>query len=317
MSIRPKILVVCHDAGGAEIISAYINKNIHRYNFVCFTAGPATHIFRKKGIVIQTIKIKRSAIDKILRKNNNARMVLLGSGWGPSLKLISWVVPEARFLGLKTAVYLDHWVSYRERFGYPDSRWRDNLPDEIWVGDSYARQLAKKRFRGIPLVLVPNLYLKEELSRYKLQPPCLSHDSLSVLFVSVPISKSLKGEGKLSFDEFEILELLAKALIAGKKKSVIIIRFHPSEPKDKYDKLLKKYKDKVEIIKSSHVDLVADFRRASVIIGMEGMALVLAYFYKKPVVSFKYFLSQRNILPFPIKRVKNYTQLRKFLKVID
>ena len=45
------ILIVAHDAGGAQIISAYIKKFKDKYNFKCLVLGPAISIFKRKKII--------------------------------------------------------------------------------------------------------------------------------------------------------------------------------------------------------------------------------------------------------------------------
>jgi len=63
--------------------------------------------------------------------------------------------------------FIDHWVNYRERFGYPLKNWKNNLPDEIWAGDKYAFLIAKKLFNKIlPIKLVKNPYFKEIKNKY-------------------------------------------------------------------------------------------------------------------------------------------------------
>ena len=46
-------------------------------------------------------------------------------------------------------VYLDHWMNYRERFGYPSQGWQKNVPAELWVGDSHALTLVKKDYQKL------------------------------------------------------------------------------------------------------------------------------------------------------------------------
>ena len=52
MKAREKnhILVVCHDAGAGQMISAYVKKHKARYRFYCLVSGPAKKIFARKGL---------------------------------------------------------------------------------------------------------------------------------------------------------------------------------------------------------------------------------------------------------------------------
>ena len=45
----------------------------------------------------------------------------------------------------KLFAFLDHWVNYQGRFVYKK---RMVLPDEIWVVDKYAENLAQRQFKG-------------------------------------------------------------------------------------------------------------------------------------------------------------------------
>ena len=56
---KKNILIECHDAGGAEVISAYVKKQKAQYRFLCIARGPAKKIFARKGLsplVISSLK---------------------------------------------------------------------------------------------------------------------------------------------------------------------------------------------------------------------------------------------------------------------
>jgi len=168
MKRKNKILVVSHDAGGSEVISAYVKAEKKKFDFICYVAGPAKKIFQRKKIkkiVLLPNNLPQSTIRKILKKNSNVEALLLDTSWESSLEIK--FLKEAKKSGIRTIAFLDHWINYRERFGYPYKAWKKNLPDEIWVGDKYAFNLAKKKFPGIKISLVPNPYFKEIRREYK------------------------------------------------------------------------------------------------------------------------------------------------------
>ena len=313
MKNKRKILVVCHDAGGAEIISAYIKRHSADYNFVCIVAGPAEKIFKRKKLAKYIISTKKSPI-RLLSQIKNLQMVLTGTGWASSLELD--FVKAARKKGIKTVSYLDHWTFYRERFGYPRRTWKNNLPDEIWVGDKYAYKLAKRFFKKIIIKFIPNLYFKEIRDNYKrmrvTKKPRIAEN---ILFVSEPISSRLnylKDRNNISFTEFDILKEMLNFFSREKLNRRIIIRYHPAEKIDKYDNFLSEYVGQLEIEKSSNQDILQDIIRAKIVIGINSMALVIAHLCGKKTISL--LLNGKKNYSLPIEeiiRVKRIKDLKK------
>ena len=123
MSKQKLVGIVCHDAGGAEIVSSYVVRNNLRAGY--YLKGPATSIFeRKLGI----IKNSDSLFDLV----KNSDWLLCGTGWQSDLE---WsLIQEAKKQGKKVISFLDHWVNYQERFTRNNNKY---LPDKIWVGEIY------------------------------------------------------------------------------------------------------------------------------------------------------------------------------------
>jgi len=166
MSInKEKIIVVCSSSGSAEILSAYIKENKNKYDFFYLTVNPAKKIFLRNGFKSHQISNKKNFLK--LLKNNNIKMVLFGTGWVFLSSIELELIKITRKQGIKSVSFIDHWVNYRERFGYPLKNWKNNLPDEIWAGDKYAFLIAKKLFNKIlPIKLVKNPYFKEIKNKY-------------------------------------------------------------------------------------------------------------------------------------------------------
>src|SRR3990167_3712864 len=53
---KPSVLVVTCDAGGAEVIAAYVKKHAHEKNFHSYVAGPAVRIFRRLELPFHLIE---------------------------------------------------------------------------------------------------------------------------------------------------------------------------------------------------------------------------------------------------------------------
>lgn len=308
---KKRILAVCHDAGGAELVSAYVKKNIGRYDFACAAFGPAEKIFKRKKIGKLAAVRKKSPLE-LLHGAKGFSMVLTGTSWGSSIELD--FIKEAKLRGVKSAAYLDHWTNYRERFGYPRKNWRENLPDEIWVGDKYALKIAYRNFKKIKIKFSPNLYFKEIKENCEKR---VGVKPAGILFLSEPVGGSVNCFGdadKKRASEFEILKMLLDFCAGQKIKNRIIIRLHPSEKTGKYDKIISKYAGKLIIGKSNLNNLVDDIARAEIVIGMESMAIVVSLMRGKKTASF---LPHKNIrcpLPFPgIIKLKTVKQLADFI----
>jgi len=309
MKCKIKVLIVCHDAGGAEIVSAYVKKNLAKYSFICLAIGPAKKIFKRK-------RLNKFFISKKIAKEMIAKreidLVLAGASWASSLELD--FIKIAKQKNIKTIVYLEHWINHRERFGYPRKNWQKNLPDEIWLGDKYAFASAKNFFKNLPLKLVPNLYFKEIKDNYK-KINKRKKEGKEILFLSEPISGNINFFGdrkKINFNEFEILKEVLDLFNNKKIKRKIIVRLHPSEKKNKYDDILKKYTGKLKIVKSDNKEILKDLIQSKIVIGMQSMALVVALLCNKKTISFLPVAGSKCVLPFKqIKRVKSIKNLKK------
>src|SRR3989344_7845773 len=144
MTKKKKMLVACHDAGGAEVVSAYLKGHQDAYEYTVFVGGPAWDIFKRKGInAISISEDDQHSITNLLA-GDQADVLLVSIDW--SSTGVRDILHQAKRRGIHRVVYLDHWVYYRERLGYPQPGWEINLPDEFWAGDSYGLELAMGLF---------------------------------------------------------------------------------------------------------------------------------------------------------------------------
>lgn len=296
---KKEILVAVNDAGGANIIASYILANKNRFDFICYAGGPAKKIMQICGIDFYSAPEKRKLIKNILQKHNGVDFLLTGSGWMTKIELNFLI--EARLLGMHTVTFIDHWGNYRERFGYPNQFWRKSIPDEIWVGDEFAYKMAKKVFHNVKLRLVRNPYWKSEKEKLKR----LSKKIVSkyVLYLSEPSLFSNK-----------VLDLILHFLWTKNFSGIFLIRFHPAEKHHIYDKIIKKYSEKIKIIKSIKNDLSQDLARARVVIGAETMALVISALGRKRTISF--IPTQFGRCRLPIKGIIKVRDATGFAKAI-
>jgi len=274
-----KILIVSHDAGGAEVITAWIkNNNFHQYAY-CLQ-GPAQSIFSRKLLGMRTYDCNEIDLSQF-------DLVLTGTSWSSELE--RRMILQTKENGIKTAAYLDHWVNYRERFGYPSKGWLENLADEIWCGDEYAMEIC--RDCGIPvqkLRLVENEYfcqIREEAEAYKNEVV-----PKSILYICEPVGEHMKKEHGdefyLGYNEFSALESFFKTLLKSDMSSYrITLRLHPSENDGKYDFIVNRFKNELQIEISHDTHLYMDIQHAEIVVGCESMALVVAVELNKKVFS--------------------------------
>jgi len=271
-----KILIAAHDAGGAQILACLMKKYQDHFEWVAYTVGPARDIFNREGLKSGVVKTdNKSAIENIF-KSVNPDLVLTGSGWASTLEID--FIKEAKSSSIKSAVFLDHWCNYRERFGYPKG-WKSHLPDYVLVGDIWAYKIAlKNRFSTKILKKVENPYwqgVEESINlRYKRHKLIDSSGKIRVLYLSSPITSHAKAwyghERYWGFTEFDQLEDVAD-IIKNDEKLELRIRLHPAEPKKKYACLKL---DESCFTDHQKTDLVEDCLQVDIIIGCDSMALV-------------------------------------------
>lgn len=263
--------VVCHDAGGSEIISSYILQNNLSVNY-CLE-GPAIKIFKRKIGDIEN----KSLLDVI----NNSDWILCGSSWQSD---IEWkALYEAKNNKKKAITYLDHWVNYKERFIRSNVT---HFPDEIWVGDDYAMKIIDRSFPNIKKKKINNPYFLEIRREYEKHKNVSLVNNNSILFVSDNISgaakKQFNNEAYYGYTDMDSLNLLIKNLDnINININKINIRPHPSESKDKYLWAVNKYKGLVEVVDNSK--LLIDISHNKYIAGTNSMALVVAILCEKKV----------------------------------
>ena len=269
------LAVVAHDAGGAEVLSSFVR----RQPVPCVFAvdGPAVGIFvRKLG------SIERLTLDDALGR---ADSLLCGTSWQSDLEFEA--IGLAGSLGKPSVAFLDHWVNYPGRFVRSGVR---RLPDDIWVGDEYARQIAAAAFPETAIRLVENPYLediRDELNRLaSASRPGGRH--ASILYVCEPIRDSaLRQYGHENYwgytEEEALRYFLSNIAALGTPFERIVIRPHPSEDPDKYRWAEAEFE--FPIAPGGSRSLAEEVVESDVVVGCESMALVVGLLANKRVVS--------------------------------
>jgi len=247
------VAVVAHDSGAANLIISWLkkwNEPVRPY-----MEGPAEKLWKSTFPSTPLYLSLRDAL-------NDASSVITGSGWASNLEHNARVL--AGELGLYSVTVLDHWVNYPMRF-VRDSKVQ--LPDEIWVVDRWAFQIAQKEIPNISIRLFENTYLQDQLAKISPAPA-----NGTVLYILEPVRQNW---GRDQAGEFQSLEFALKKIdrLYPVGVSKILLRLHPSESSDKYEKYLVS-DARIEIDESE--DLAAAISFADIVVGVESFALSVA-----------------------------------------
>lgn len=293
------VAIVCHDAGGAEILSSYVQQYELKCKFAL--AGPALTIFKRKLGGIEVCSVEEAI--------QNSDWLLCGTSWQSEIECES--IQFAHQMEKKSVAFIDHWANYRERF-YRNGKLF--LPDEIWVGDEYAKLLAQQVFPEVKIKFKKNPYfneIKKELLKYS-QNYEQTNNKLSVLYICEPLREhALREHGDerhWGYTEEDALRYFLKNIdVLSNNVGSIIIRPHPSESITKYDWVNSEFN--LPIFIGGANTLVEEVAKSNVVVGCQSMALVVGLLAGRRVIS--------NIPPggkpcvLPQKEIENFQNMLK------
>ena len=265
--------VVCHDAGGAEVVSDWLLQS--GLDFYCCLAGPALDIFRRKFKVINNM-----TLDLLV---NQSDWLLCGSSWQSDLEkqAIKYAIKSQKY----AVVCLDHWVNYEDRFTADGTL---TLPNELWVCDNYAYEIATELFPGVAIKIIDNPYFQ----KIKLDLAAVYSDEnnsdVDILYVCEPIKEHAMikygDENFLGYTEESALRFFFTNIgILPFNINRVIVRPHPSDPSGKYDWVLDYKSDLLDITIGGGSSLISEIIRSKCIVGCESMAMVVGILAEKIV----------------------------------
>jgi len=268
------VAIVSHDAGGAEILSAWVCFQSEPYCLVL--DGPAKKIFEQKLGYVNNFSIEQAI--------QAADWVLCGTSWQSELE--KRAVKLAKSRGKKVVSFIDHWVNYTERFMFEASM---ILPDEIWVGDPDAEKLAKDLFLDTKIQLQENPYFRElKIKLEKFNRFCENSNNGNILYVCEPIKEhaliQYGDERYWGYTEEDALTFFLKNisfLVSDIKE--IRIRPHPSENPSKYQWCT--LNTRLNIVFGGKKSLLEEIVMSDIIVGCESMAMVVGLLANKRVIS--------------------------------
>ena len=256
---------VCHDAGAGNIIIANLLET-GRKNWRACMRGPAKKSWKAAFPGIALCDTPDSAL-------HGVELLITGSGWGSDIEHEARKLAQLR--GIRSVAVIDHWVNYAERFVRQDETvW----PDEFWVTDDYALDIATRTFPGKPVSQVPNYYLETQL---RVISQVEKADIPELLYILEPArsdwGRSVQGEFQ-ALDYF-LSQLTQFALPSG---TVIRLRPHPSDAPGKYHDWMGRHAA-LNVQIDDSLDIAQSIGRASWVAGCESFALVLALLAKRKV----------------------------------
>ncbi len=246
--------------------------------------GPALRVFQRFGHQpVDVPSEELSTLDVFISGQRVAQAVVSTGATGYEADALGVL----RRLGVATTAIVEHWVGYRERFGYPHEDWISNLPERVLFLDERAVGIALSvGFPADRIGLIENpchaIMRERFLSRFGSSQRL---GSFTVLLVAEDLSESagrlLGEEYVLGFDEFDVVRGVAAA-VALQDGARLILRPHPNEAPSKYGMLA----EELGFIISEASDLLADVARCDVVVGCCTVALVNSLELARPAVSY-------------------------------
>lgn len=264
------ISVVCHDAGAANYIISWL-KTSPELNVRACMAGPAALLWAKAFPTKPNHSLEEAL--------EGSSVLLSGSGWASTLEHEARLIARSSMI---TIAVVDHWVNYKMRF----ERGETVLPDEIWVADEYAYEIAKREFNRLTVRQLPNIYLTNEVEAIKLAGMNIQNDGKnSVLYALEPIRIQWDNSDQRP-GEFQTLDyFLSNLNKLGLPDTIpITLRPHPSDPPGKYAEWMAK-KAAYNLRIDATTSLSRAMAEATWIAGAESFVLVIGLAAGRKVVS--------------------------------
>jgi hypothetical protein len=217
------LVLAAHDAGAANIIFGWL-KAFPDLSVRAAMEGPARTIW-ERTFPDRPLTPLDAALD-------GAAQMLSGTGWASRFE--HEARQQARRSGIPAIAVVDHWVNYRQRFVRNGD---ELLPDEIWVSDRYALDIASDEFPDIPVRAFANRYLDAEVEAVRgldaADPMPAGH---RILYALEPVRLAWRGDD-LRPGEFQALDYFVSRLDALDipADAEIRLRPHPSDPPGKYE----------------------------------------------------------------------------------
>ncbi len=266
------IAVFIHDAGGAFYIAKLINSLTNTLNIDFFTSGPAQEIIKRELRAERYKPLKFKTLEQF--DNLYYKLILTGSGWASDQELNG--IQIARENNINSITLVDHWVNYRRRFLRGNSLF---LPDEIWVVDEFAYNIAIEEF-GKNEVLINRVRdpIKFEIAKLKKE----IEEEDRILYITEPISsfgKMVKSNQEIKISEKDALNKFISFMSKLNSHTQVAVRVHPSEDIKQYRKMFNEFNVRIDFTQEPNP--LVDVIRSRYVVGLESVMLVWALMANK------------------------------------
>lgn len=250
--------VICNDAGAGNIVIASLLET-GRTDWHAYMRGPSAKLW-------EITFPETASFDKLDSTLDEAELLITGTGWASNVEHDARKLARAH--GIRSVAVIDHWVNYEERF---IRHGETVLPDEFWVTDDYAVEIAKHTFPDGTVIKIPNCYVETQLQAIS-QITVTGQPEL--LYVLEP---TRSGWGRETKGEFQALDYFVSHLpqLDLPLGTVIRLRPHPSDAEGKYDAWIEVHPS-LNIQLDDSINITESLGRASWVVGCESFALVLA-----------------------------------------
>jgi hypothetical protein len=295
-----RILVGAKEAGAGAFLAALLRDRGDLGKVAIFATREAAPYFEQVGFVVTEVASEgdaeraRSAFEEFAPD-----LVLVGASAGASHEKL--LLLEARRRGIKVYSFVDHFWNLWQRFADEKTaaRWT-YLPDQIFVVNPLMRDRMVRG--GCPtdrLQIIEHPVLDQSVPRSSSPSPAetfrelkVPESSRAILFVSEYVFPSSALWNWDQPREEDIAGLLKTLLLSvqnlnakGTRKTVILVKLHPQEPRSRWEWLLQDFSPSLYRViqaydKSRLIDAVDQ------VWGLNSMLLLEALERKKKVYSY-------------------------------
>lgn len=260
--------LIFNDAGSANIMLSWLMGEAK--NYPIYASGPALRLLKSeiyRDLNVTTVHSIESLVEQV-------EVVITGTGWQSASEITG--IHLAKKLGKPCIAILDHWVNYKDRFFVNGKL---VLPNEIWVTDEWAFELASSEFPSTPIKLKKNFYAEAIIEKIGSFDPVNNR----LLYLGEPIRKIKDSILNPEMKAYQYFVENAPLLDLDLESMDIHIRAHPSQEPDFYTGWKSRYPQLH--FPSQHQPLERAIGEASVVVGMNSFGLFLAAQARKKTIS--------------------------------
>jgi len=215
-----RVGLVLHDAGGSNQALSLIENLDLKIDYID-VQGPAISLSLDYNINFSEMGSYESWLQHV-------DLLITCTGWMSNLEFNS--LQSALKNNIYSIVVLDHWISYKDKFTKNGISLK---PDELWVTNVYAFELAKKEFPSIKTKIFKDFYKSKIQRGFKNK----KINDFSITYLTEPIFYNW-GVREPEIYAFNFFLDRIHHVIKTNKQLTIHLKIHPSENHLKYKKLL-------------------------------------------------------------------------------